>query len=84
MFYDDEEPKDWEIEDQDPPEQLKRKWIVEDLKPQDPIVCPSCKKTIPYDSVFCLFCGSSVYSRREYFFQKLLSWFKKFISGRKY
>lgn len=26
------------------------------------VLCPHCKKPIPHDSTFCLFCGEEVYS----------------------
>ena len=77
MFDDEEEPKDWEIEEENPPEQLKRKWIVENLQPQAPITCPACKESLPYDSLSCLFCGASVQSTGSYLFQKFFGWIRK-------
>jgi hypothetical protein len=83
MFQDDdEEPKDWEVHEEDPPEQLKRKWIVEDMKPQAAIICPACKKPVPYDSLMCLFCGEQITSARSYLFLKFFSWVKKLFRGR--
>lgn len=80
MLDDKEEMKDWEVpEEEDAPEQLKRKWIVEDMRPQRSIVCPSCKKEVSFDSLNCLFCGEPIYSARSYLFSKFFAWVKKFF-----
>lgn len=59
MFADDE-PKDWEIEDEEPPEKLKKKW-EEETGLRETVTCPSCRKQVLADSLTCIFCGSQVY-----------------------
>ena len=76
MFDDEEEPKDWEIEDENPPEKLRRKWIEDDLSPKEAVDCPACKKKLPRESLTCLFCGAQVYQDSG-LLGKLLHWFKK-------
>jgi len=55
---DDEGPKDWEIEDEEPPESLRRKWEEEEGAEKKRIVCPSCKKETPSENLACIFCGT--------------------------
>jgi hypothetical protein len=60
MFGDDEGPKDWEIEDEEPPESLRRKWDEEEIQEKKPVVCPSCKKETPVENLACIFCGTEL------------------------
>ena len=73
MFDDDDEPKDWEIEEEEPPEKLKRKWDWEERTERKAIPCPKCKKYVPEDSLTCLFCGAKVF-RDSGFLGKFLKW----------
>ena len=74
----DEEPKDWEpIQDEDPPEKLKRKWIEEEFVPKDPVRCKSCQKFVPASNLACLFCGATIEHVDAGFLTRLLFWFKK-------
>lgn len=56
MLNDDEGPRDWEIEDEEPPESLKRKWEEEEASEKKSAVCPSCKKETPAENLTCIFC----------------------------
>lgn len=57
MFDHDEESKEWEVRDEEPPETLKRKWDLEAMRPQT-FFCSSCKKETPAENLTCLFCGT--------------------------
>lgn len=60
MLGDDEGPKDWEIEDEEPPEQLRKKWEREEAEDFKKVVCPSCKKETSSANSACIFCGSTL------------------------
>ena len=70
---DDQDPKDWEVNDETPPEKLRRKWEKEDRAERRAIPCRRCKKLVPEDSLTCLFCGAEVF-RDSGFLRKLLKW----------
>lgn len=76
-MLDDEELKDWEMEDEKPPEKLRHKWDQEDLRGRKAIECSRCKKHVPEDSLTCIFCGAEVF-RDSGFLRRLLKW----ITGR--
>ena len=76
MFDDEEEPKDWEIEDEEPPEKLRRKWIEDGLSSRETVDCPACRKKLPRESLTCLFCGAPVYQDSG-ILGKILKWIKK-------
>jgi len=57
----DDEPKDWEIEDEEPPEKLRRKWDDEEAKELKAVSCPKCKQPLPGDAFQCLYCGAQVF-----------------------
>ena len=59
-FDDEEEPKDWEAQEEEPPERLQKKWEQEEIKGPRRIVCPSCKKETPRENLACIFCGAVV------------------------
>lgn len=71
---DEDEPKDWEIDEEEPPEKLKRKWDQEERVEHRAIPCPKCAKLVPEDSLACLFCGAQVF-RDSGFLGKILRWF---------
>ncbi len=74
---DDDGSKDWEaIEKENPPENLKRKWIVDEHFQKKAIACPSCGKPVTSDGMTCLFCGAYVCEDTG-FLGKLLKCFKK-------
>jgi hypothetical protein len=58
----DEEPKDWDPEkEENPPENLKRKWIEREYFGKDEVAkCEACGKFVPADTLTCLFCGGSI------------------------
>ena len=60
MLPEDEGPKDWEIKDEEPPERLQDRWAKEEIFGQPPLICPSCKRPVPAESLSCLFCGALV------------------------
>jgi hypothetical protein len=70
-------PEDWEeIEEENAPENLKRKWIEREHFQKKPVACPLCGKSAASDSLTCLFCGAYVFEDTG-LLGKLLKWFKK-------
>ncbi len=70
------DPKDWEeVREESAPENLRRKWIVEEHFPKGPKECPSCGKPAASDSLTCLFCGAYV-CEDSGFLGRLLAWFR--------
>jgi hypothetical protein len=57
MLDDNDEPHDWEIKDEEPPEHLRKKWDREEDSDARAIVCPSCKREIPGGNLTCIFCS---------------------------
>ena len=76
MSFDDKEPKDWEIEDEEPPEKLQRKWNEEELSSKETVVCPACRKRVPRENLTCIFCGARVFQDSG-FLGKILAWLKR-------
>ena len=74
-FDEEDEPKDWEIEEEVPSEKLERKWEKEDAAGRTTVVCPQCKKHVPAEPLNCIFCGAQVF-RDSGFLGKLLKWFQ--------
>jgi ribosomal protein S27E len=60
MLGDDEGPKDWEIQDEEPPEQLRKKWEREESEDFKKVVCPSCEKETSSAHSTCIFCGATL------------------------
>ena len=60
MFDGDEEPRNWEIKDEEPPEPLRKKWEREEVSGSKQVVCPSCKKETPAWNLTCIFCGETI------------------------
>ena len=60
MFDDEEGPKDWEIKDEEPPEQLQKKWDREEAAGSKRVICSSCKKETPAENLTCIFCGTAL------------------------
>lgn len=73
MPEDEEEPKEWEIEEEKPPERLERKWDEEEKVIQEPVPCPSCRKLNPATNLTCVFCEARFY-RPSGFLNRLLKW----------
>lgn len=79
-MFDDEGPKDWEIQDEEPPEALKRKWEEEEARGFRTVVCASCKKETPAENLTCIFCGTDLgtsISRDNGSLSCFLSWIKR-------
>ena len=75
-MFDDEDPKEWEVRDEEPPEVLKRKWESEESAGLQRIVCPSCKKETLSGSLTCIFCGATIL--REYcVMRRFVSWVQR-------
>ena len=79
-MFDDDEPKDWEIRDEEPPEILKQKWAKEEMFGPRTVTCPSCKKPAPIDCVVCIFCGAHINPCGE--FEGFFSWLKRLFKGK--
>ena len=76
---DSNDPEDWdEIKDEDAPENLRRKWVVEEHFHKQPVPCPSCGKQVPADSLTCLFCGAVVCESG--LLGKIIVWLKKLFN----
>ena len=73
-FDDEEEPKDWEIEEESPPEKLRKKWDKDDLL-EKMVECPACKKRQPQRSLNCLFCGARIFEDSG-LLGKILKWIR--------
>jgi len=87
MFSGDEAPKDWEIKDEEPPRRLQERWAKKEIFGQDPVICVSCKRPVPAESLSCLYCGEHV-SPASFtgpgILKRLVLWLGDFISkGRK-
>ncbi|MEI7750873.1 MAG: hypothetical protein WCJ71_02180 [Candidatus Omnitrophota bacterium] len=80
MFGDDEGPKEWELKDEEPPEQLWKKWEKEETLIPRTVVCPSCKKETSSENLSCIFCGRSV-SHAYCPVEGFLSWIKRLLKG---
>ncbi len=76
-MLDDEEPKDWEKhEEENPPENLRRKWIEREYFGKDKTVrCGTCKKFVPAENLECLFCGATM-NHDTGLLGKILRWIK--------
>jgi hypothetical protein len=74
MMHDDEEPHDWEIKDEEPPERLQKKWDREKVQGHRKIVCRSCKKETSTENLTCIFCGAEIFE--EGLFDRLLDWIR--------
>ena len=75
-MFEEEDPKSWEIRDEEPPEGLKRKWEREEAAGPRSVICPSCRKETPADSLTCIFCGAT--RLEEYcLVRSFLSWIQR-------
>lgn len=73
----DDDPKDWEpIEDEVPPDPLKRKWEREEIMPKDPVRCQRCGKFSPSAGLRCLFCGTALAHKDVGLLTTIVLWFK--------
>ena len=61
MFDENDELKDWEVEDENPHENLARKWVEREYFDKKTVDCPYCRKAVPSDSVSCLYCGAQIF-----------------------
>ncbi|MBI3316965.1 MAG: hypothetical protein HYZ85_03035 [Candidatus Omnitrophica bacterium] len=77
MAFSDDEPKDWEIEAEKPPEKLRHKWAQGDWEGQQPVVCSACRQTAPPDALSCIFCGAELHEGKSGTLIAFLSWIKK-------
>ncbi len=74
-FEDEDEPKDWEMEEEEPPERLKRKWEEEEQKELKADFCRSCHQALPGDAFQCFYCGTQVF-RDSGLLGKILKWLR--------
>ena len=75
QIFDEDEPKEWEIEDEEPSESLKKKWDEQDQKELKAVHCSECNKPLPGDAFRCLYCGAQVFHDSG-LLGKILKWFK--------
>ena len=55
-----EDPKEWEIKDEEPPAALRKKWEREEISGPKSVLCPSCKKETPSENLTCVFCSAVI------------------------
>jgi len=70
-----DDPKDWEIEDEEPAESLKKRWEAEESGELKAVHCPKCEKPLPGDAFRCLYCGTQVFHDSG-LLGKIIKWFK--------
>lgn len=80
-MFDDDEPKDWEIQDEEAPQPLKEKWAKDEILGPETVICPSCGQRVSADSLQCLYCGNRVL-KKSGLLGSLASWFKSLWSGK--
>ena len=80
MLDDEDEPKDWEIEEEVPSKSLENKWFKESLSFKETVTCPSCQKELPRETLTCLFCGAKVFYDSG-FLGSFLKWMRKIFRG---
>jgi len=71
----DEEPKDWEIEDEEPAPKLRKKWDEEEEKELKASQCPQCDKVLRGDAFQCMYCGAQVFQDSG-LLGKIMKWLK--------
>ena len=75
MEHPEDDPKDWEIQDEQPPDKLQQKWAEEEARGREVMICRKCKKHVTADSLTCVFCGAPTF-RDTGFLGKILKWLK--------
>jgi hypothetical protein len=78
VFQGDDESKDWEMKEEEPPQPLKEKWARDEILGPETVICPSCKNRVSADSMHCLYCGERVL-RKAGFLSGLFVWIKSFF-----
>ena len=71
----DEDPKEWEIQDEQAPESLQWKWFEESLSSRETIDCPACQKQTPKENLNCVYCAAPVFQDSG-LLGRMLYWFK--------
>ncbi|MFC1808606.1 hypothetical protein ACFL3D_00600 [Candidatus Omnitrophota bacterium] len=61
-MFNDEEIPEWEMEEVDVHENLRKKWEKDQQSEKTMKACPQCGKLIMNDSFNCIYCGSVIYS----------------------
>lgn len=75
---DDESPSDWEIKDEEPPEQLRKKWEHEEAAGSKTVVCSSCKKETSAENLTCIYCRATIF-RESCSFHCFLNWVQRLL-----
>jgi hypothetical protein len=78
-MFNQDEPKDWEVRDEEPPQPLKEKWAKDGILGPKTVICPSCRERVPVDAMTCLYCGERVL-RRAGFLSGLVVFFRSLFS----
>ncbi|MFA6599477.1 MAG: hypothetical protein WC352_06545 [Candidatus Omnitrophota bacterium] len=71
----DEEPKDWEIREEEVPEKLQARWDREEAGGKGSVCCPACGREVPGDTFSCLYCGERVFEDSG-LLGKILKWLR--------
>lgn len=78
MIHENEDEADWEGGEENPPENLKRKWVEREYFGKEMVPCPACKKFVPAENLTCLFCGVPT-DLDTGLLGKILKWIKGFF-----
>ena len=78
MINEEDEVPEWESQEENPPENLKRKWIEREYFGKETVQCPACQKKVPADNLICLFCGAAI-DFDTGVLGKILKWIKGFF-----
>ena len=65
-----------DLEDEEEPERLKKKWDAEEERGFQAKECPHCGKPVLANSFFCLYCGERVFEKSG-LLGKLAYWTKQ-------
>ncbi len=75
MMNPQDDPKDWEDNEEIPPDRLQKKWDRDEYEELPPVQCPACKKRVPADTFRCLYCGQRVF-KDSGLLGRILKWFR--------
>ena len=77
-MFEGEGPKDWEVQDEEPPGRLQKKWEQEEARGPRRTGCPSCKKETSAENLTCIFCGTDLdFKDEDNQCRRFLTWIKR-------
>ncbi|OGW82007.1 MAG: hypothetical protein A3G33_04475 [Omnitrophica bacterium RIFCSPLOWO2_12_FULL_44_17] len=75
MNIENEEPKDWEVRDEEVPDKLEKKWTTDENQARQSTFCPKCKQILPGNTYRCHSCGAQI-DYDSGLLGKILKWLK--------